>query len=171
MGQDTTVTEPLTIRLAGEDDLEAIAAILNAGIATRAATAQLDPVDVDERRAWLAGHSERYPVWVAVDDRGVAGWFSVSPWSDRVAYDLSAEVSVYVAPDRQGRGVAAFLLRHAIAEAPQLGIEVYIARVFTHNIPSLRLFERFDFQRWGVMPGVARLDGVLRSVAILGRRV
>ncbi len=163
--------EPLAIRIATEADLPAITTILNAGIATRAATAQLDPVDVDDRRAWLRAHDARHPVWVAAGASGTTGWCSVTPWSDRAAYDATAEISVYVAPARQREGLGAALLRYALAEAPRLGIETYVARVFTHNAASLRLFERFDFQRWGVMRDVARLDGVLRSVAILGRRV
>lgn len=164
-------TEQLTIRRAVDDDADAIAGILNAAIAGRAATAALDPVTPDGQRARMRKHGERYPFWVAADDAGVAGWFALAPWSERRAYDLTAEVSVYVAPGRQGRGVGAKLMRHAIAEAPRLGIEIYVARVFTHNPVSLRLFERFDFQRWGTMRGVARLEGTLRDVAILGRRV
>jgi L-amino acid N-acyltransferase YncA len=161
----------LTIRPADEDDLPAIVAILNAAIATRIATAQLDPVDLADRRGWLQRHDARHPVWTATDQGGVAGWLSVLPWSDRAAYDGTAEVSVYVSPDRQGSGIGRKLLRRAIAEAPRLSIEVYVARILTNNLASLRLFERFDFQRWGVMRGIARLDGALRDVAILGRHV
>lgn len=172
MGYPTAMlAAELVIRPARSDDAAGIASILNEAIAGRASTAQLEPVDADERRAWLQRHGARHPVWVADNDGTIAGWLSVSPWSDRPAYDLTAEVSVYVAGHRRGRGIAAKLLRHAIAQAPMLGIEVFVARIFTHNPASLRLFERFDFQRWGVMHGVARLDGVLRDVAILGRRV
>lgn len=161
----------LLIRAASEDDLPAITAILNAGIATRAATAQLEPVDVDDRRAWLRAHDARRPVWVAADADGAVGWCSITPWSDRAAYAATAEVSVYVALERQRQGIGAALLRHALATAPALGIDTYVARVFTHNAASLRLFERFDFAWWGVMRDVARLDGIRRSVAILGRPV
>ncbi len=161
----------LAIRSARDDDAAALAAIYNAAIAGRAATAQLDPVSAGERREWLRAHGARHPVWVAADEDGVAGWLALSPWSARSGYDLTAELGVYVAPQRHGRGIGAKLLRHAIAAAPELRLEVYVARIFTHNPASLRLFERQGFQRWGVLRGIARLDGVLRDVAILGRRV
>ena len=160
-----------SIRAACDDDLPAITAITNAGIAARTATAQLEPFDVENRRAWLHRHDARHPVWVAQDAHGVAGWLSVTPWSDRAAYDATAELSVYVAADRQGRGIGAALLGHALAQAPHLHIESYVARIFAHNAASLRLFERFAFETWGVMPGVARVEGVLRDVVILGRRL
>jgi L-amino acid N-acyltransferase YncA len=138
-------TAPLAIRGAVEDDLPAITAILNDAIATRASTALAEPVDVDDRRAWLREHGPRHPLWVAADERGIAGWISVLPWSDRAGYDGTAEVGVYVAPDRHRRGIGGKLLRHAIAQAPRLGLEVYVARVFTHNPASTRLFERSTF--------------------------
>ena len=63
---ETAVTEKaVTIRDAVEADLPAIVDIYNAAIATRLATAQLEPVAVEERRNWLKEHSpDRYPLWV-----------------------------------------------------------------------------------------------------------
>jgi phosphinothricin acetyltransferase len=43
--------------------------------------------------------------------------------------------------------------------------------VFAHNAPSIALFERHGFVRWGLLPGVAELDGVERDLAILGLRL
>jgi phosphinothricin acetyltransferase len=45
-----------------------------------------------------------------------------------------------------------------------------MAIIFAHNQPSLRLFEKFGFQRWGYLPQVAELDGVERDGVILGLR-
>ena len=46
-----------------------------------------------------------------------------------------------------------------------------LAFVFAHNAPSVALFERAGFVRWGLLPQVAELDGVERDLAILGRRL
>ncbi len=40
--------------------------------------------------------------------------------------------------------------------------------IFAHNLPSLKLFEQFSFQRWGYLPQVADLDGTKRDVVIVG---
>ncbi len=37
--------------------------------------------------------------------------------------------------------------------------------------PSLKLFEKLGFTRWGHLPRVAVLDGVERDLIIVGRRV
>ena len=58
-----------------------------------------------------------------------------------------------------------------MATAPQLGLRRLLAFIFAHNDPSLALFERAGFERWGLLPEVAELDGRLIDSAILGRRV
>jgi phosphinothricin acetyltransferase len=161
----------LVIRVADADDLPAIVAIYNEAIPGRSATAQLRPVTVDQRRAWFAEHDARHPIWVALSDGAVAGWLSLSPWSQREAYAATAEVSVYVAGAMHGRGIGGGLLAHALAAAPRLALDRFVAGIFTHNAPSLRLFRSFGFEEWGVLRGVCILDGVRRDVAFLGRAV
>ena len=47
----------------------------------------------------------------------------------------------------------------------------FLAFIFGHNTPSLTLFAAAGFQRWGLLPQVAELDGVDRDLVILGRRL
>jgi len=68
-------------------------------------------------------------------------------------------------------GLGSHFLAQAIAHAPSIRVDRLIGFVFGHNQPSLDLFQRFGFQRWGELPGVTLLDGVERDVIILGRRV
>jgi phosphinothricin acetyltransferase len=137
------------------------------------ATADLDPVSIESRVAWFRDHSpSTHPIWVAVGEDGhVAGWFSFQPFYGRCAYRTTVEVSVYVAPGDQRRGVARRLLRDAVERGPSFGFETLVGFIFGHNEPSLRLFEGLGFERWGKLPGVARLDGVVRDLIVVGRRV
>src|SRR5439155_25969997 len=57
----------------------------------------------------------------------------------------------------------------AIARAPSLGITALVGLIFAHNEPSLKLFERLGFDRWGLLPRIARLDGVERDLIVMGR--
>jgi len=50
-------------------------------------------------------------------------------------------------------------------------IHTLVALIFLHNEPSLKLFRNFEFEDWGTLPDVAILDGVKRSLKILGRKV
>jgi predicted O-methyltransferase YrrM len=44
-----------------------------------------------------------------------------------------------------------------------------VGLIFGHNEPSLKLFQRLGFERWGFFPGVAQLDGVERDLVVMGR--
>src|SRR5437667_4508896 len=165
-----TAATKMIIRDAGDADLPAIIDIYNAAIATRLATAQLDPVTLEERRDWLKEHSpDRHPFWVLETDGRLAGWLSLKPFAPRCAYRGTAEISVYVDEKFRRRGVAHRLLEESIARSPSLGITAIVGLIFGHNQPSLKLFERLGFQRWGLLPGIARLDGLERDLVVMGR--
>jgi L-amino acid N-acyltransferase YncA len=155
-----------------ESDLPAIIKIYNAAVATRVATAQLEQVTLDERRNWLKEHSpDRHPFWVLKIDRKIAGWLTLKPFLPRCAYRGTAEVSVYVDEKFRRRGVGRALLGEAIARASSLKINAMVGLIFVHNEPSLKLFERLGFEKWGLLPRVARLDDIERDLTIMGRPV
>ena len=161
-----------TIRDARQSDLARIVAIYNEAVPGRRATADTEAVTVASRQAWFDEHTPgRRPLWVAELDGVIVGWLSFQSFYGRPAYAATAELSVYVSTSLQRGGVGGRLLAQAIDRAPGLGLATLVGFVFGHNEPSLRLFERHGFERWGHLPGVARLDGVERDLVILGRRV
>jgi L-amino acid N-acyltransferase YncA len=163
------VKNAMTIRDARESDLPAIVRIYNAAIATRVSTAQLEPVTLEDRRHWLKDHSsDRHPFWVLELNGQVAGWLTLKTFIPRGAYRDTAEVSVYVDEKFRRRGVGRALLAEAIGRAPELGIAAMVGLIFAHNPASLQLFAQLGFEKWGLLPGVARLDGVERDLTIMG---
>ena len=160
----------MTIRDAIEADLPAIVRIYNATVPTRMVTAELEPTTVEARLPWFREHSpEQYPFWVAESGDRVIGWLDFKKFLPRCAYRGTAEISVYVDEEFRRRGVGQRLLEHAIARAPSLGITALIGLIFGHNQPSLKLFERFGFERWAFLPGVAQLDSTERDLIVMGR--
>jgi L-amino acid N-acyltransferase YncA len=160
----------MRIRRAESSDLPRIVEIYNAAIPGRLATADTDPVTIESRQEWFRAHDERTPLWVGEVDGRLQGWLSLSVFYGRPAYAATKEVSVYVDPAAQRSGTASRLLDHAIGAVPALGITTLLGFIFSHNTPSLALFGKYGFERWGEMPRVAVLDGVERSLSILGRR-
>jgi phosphinothricin acetyltransferase len=170
--RETPRTAAAAIRDAREGDLPRIVAIYNEAIPGRLATADTEPVSVASRLPWFAEHTPgRRPLWVAESEGVIVGWLSFQSFYGRPAYAATAEVSVYVGIAAQRGGVGRQLLTRAVERAPTLDLATLVALVFGHNAPSLALFERTGFERWGCLPRVARLDGVERDLLILGRRV
>ncbi len=160
----------MIIRDAVEADLPAIVEIYNATVPTRMVTAELEPTTVEARLPWFREHSsERYPFWVAESEGRVIGWLDFKSFLPRCAYCGTAEISVYVDEKLRRRGVGQRLLEQAIARAPSLGITALVGLIFGHNEPSLKLFQRLGFERWGILPGVAQLEGVERDLVVMGK--
>jgi L-amino acid N-acyltransferase YncA len=167
-----TARDAIKIRDALESDLPIIIDIYNATVPTRMVTAELEPTTVEARLPWFRDHSpDEHPFWVAESDGCVIGWLDFKKFLPRCAYCGTAEISVYVDEKFRRQGVARQLLEEAIARAPSLGITAMVGLIFAHNEPSLRLFDRLGFERWGLLSGVARLDDVARDLAIMGRHV
>ena len=161
-----------TIRSARPEDLPAIVAIYNASIPGRLATADTEPVTVEQREEWFRSFDPAArPLWVLEAGGTVAAWLSLKSFYGRPAYHRTVEATVYVAPEHQRKGCAGRLLAHALEAAPKLGISTILAFVFAHNEPSVALFVRHGFAGWGRLPRVAELDGIERDLLILGCRL
>jgi len=168
----TAATEEIKIRDAAEADLPAIVEIHNETIASRISTAQLDPVTVEGRREWFHAHSPaQYPIWVADLNGAIGGWLSFREFLPRCAYRGTVELSVYVSQQFRRRGVGRKLLQEAIARGPQLGMHSLVGLIFGHNEPSIALFRVAGFERWGLLPGVARVDQTSCDLTIFGRHI
>lgn len=164
---DQAAPGELVIRPAARSDLPAIMEIYNEAIRTTTATFDTEPKTLDERRQWFESHGERHPILVAEWDGRVIGWASLTKWSDRKAYDSTAETSFYVAEQYRGRGAGRELKRCIIEEARRLGYHTLIARVAEGSDASLHLNEQAGFRHVGTLKEVGRKFGRLLDVHML----
>lgn len=162
----------VTFRNAEDTDLPRIVETYNATVPSRRVTADLEPVTVESRRAWMADHApEKYPLLVVEADQRYAGWMSFGKFYGRPAYSGCAELSIYLAAAMQGKGIGRRCMEEALRRAPGLGFHSLLGFIFGHNTPSLELFEKFGFTQWGKLPGIADMDGNYRDLIILGKKV
>ena len=160
------------MRIATRDDLPRIVEIYNESIPLRIATADTRPLDVADRVAWFERHEPgSRPIYVEEVDGVVAGWLGFSDFVARPGYARTVQLSLYVTPSHQARGIGTKLLAGALDEAPGRGIRRIIGLVFAHNHVSLRLLERFGFEEWGRLPDVVEMDDNPYTVLLLGRKI
>jgi len=161
------------IRRALQEDLPAINEIYNQAVRERFCTAHLKEMEIAVRERWFALHNNAaYPVFVAVTDRDILGWISLSAYrEDRQALSHVAEVSYYVHELERGKGVGSSMLQHAIQSAPDYGFSVLIAILLSRNPSSIRLLDKFGFEEWGRMPAIARIDGELADHLYFGLKI
>ncbi len=149
-----------SIRIATEIDLPAITAIYNEAVKLQSATADLSPVSLASRIDWLKQHPpEKYPVFVAEHAGRVVGWCSLSAYRPgRMALRHTAEISYYVDERFQRQGFGSLLIAHAIDQCEKLDLKTLFAILLDINRDSSRILERFGFEQWGHLPGVANFS-------------
>ena len=153
-------------------DLPLIVDIYNSTIASRMVTADTEPVTVDSRIEWFKKHNEKRPLWVVRNQEdATVGWVSFQSFYGRPAYNATVEISIYLDAAQRNKGYGKLILRYCVEHAPLLGIKTLLGFIFGHNEPSIRLFKYFGFEEWANLPNVAELDGLEKSLKILGKRV
>lgn len=147
----------LTIEDAREDDLPGILAIYNEILANSTAIYSDIPITLENRRAWWTERvTQGYPVLVARDGAGVAGYASFGDFRSWPGYRYTVEHTVHVRADRRGAGIGSRLVEQLVDRARALGKHAMIGGVDADNEASLRLHERLGFERVAHLKQVGR---------------
>lgn len=155
----------IRIRPAAEADLPALLAIYNHAVEHSAATFDLQPRTEEEGRRWMAQHVGKHPLWVAESGGQPVGYASLSTYRPMPAYADTAELSVYLHPSAQGRGIgqrlAESLIRHAREE---LHLHLLVSVITAGHSASIRLHEKLGFRYVGTLHEAGFKFGCYHSV-------
>ncbi|WP_425073847.1 N-acetyltransferase family protein [Sagittula sp. S175] len=158
----------MQIRDAVESDLPAILTIYNDAVLQTTAIWNDTPVDLDNRRAWLADRRRAgYPVLVATEGETVLGYASFGDWRAFDGYRHTVEHSVYVAAEGRGKGIGRALMQALIPRARALGKHTMVAGIEAGNTASIRLHETLGFRQVGLLPQVGCKFGQWLDLAFL----
>jgi L-amino acid N-acyltransferase YncA len=161
----------ITVRPCEEADLPAVTAIYAHAVATGRASFELDPPDPAEmgrRRAALVDGG--YPYLVAAQAGEVVAYAYAGPYRTRPAYRGTVETSVYVRPDRAGRGLGRRLLADLIAAATERGFRQMVAVIGdSGNAASIGLHAALGFRNVGVLRSVGWKHGTWLDTVLMQR--
>jgi phosphinothricin acetyltransferase len=153
--EDEAMNDKVMVRSAAADDSESICAIYNAAIEERRSTFETTPRSAADFEPKI--EDARFPLLVGVAGNSVIGWAGI------------AEASVYVDARARGRGVGTALTGALASAAEERGFHKLIGKLFTDNIPSVRLVERCGFESVGLHRRHGKLDGAWRDVLVVER--
>lgn len=140
--------------------------IYEEGIASGNATFQ---TKAPEWEQWDNAHVSNVRL-VAIDNEMVIGWAAVSPVSSRPVYAGVGEVSVYIDPISQGKGVGKLLLKRLIEQSEQNGFWTLQAGIFPENIASLKIHQDLGFRIVGIRDKIGKMKNTWRDTVLLERR-
>ncbi|ETN96982.1 GNAT family N-acetyltransferase [Zhouia amylolytica] len=143
-----------------------VAQIYQAGIDSENATFE---VNVPTYQEWDQKHLPFGRI-ALFDKNKMVGWASLSRVSQREVYNGVAEVSIYIAPNQQRKGIGTLLLQKLIEESESNGIWTLQCGIMRENKASIGLHKKCGFREIGYREKIAELHGVWRDNILMERR-
>jgi L-amino acid N-acyltransferase YncA len=138
----------MNIRNAEPKDAAQIADIYNHYISNTIVTFELDRVSPEEIVRRVLEIKRAYPYLVLEDGTGtVAGYAYASRFREREAYRYTAEVTIYLDQNRTGGGLGGPLFAELLERLRKTEAMALIGAIALPNEPSVRLHEKFGFQK------------------------
>jgi len=148
------------VRAATAADIGAMAAIYDEQVRGSVATFDTEPRGTAYLTEKLASGAPGDVVLVACRGEEVLGYAFSGPFRPRPAYAGTKEVSVYVAPRAQGRGIAGHLYAALLGVLDaEPSVHTQLAVIALPNEASERLHAAFGFERVGVLREVGHKFG------------
>lgn len=155
------------IEPATEKDAPRIREIYNHYIRTSTCTADTEEKTDEERAAWIRNRDPRYVVSVLRGaDHRVLGYSALNRWSERKAYDITAEVSFYLDPKEIGKGLGRLMMDQLLMTAKTQNFHTLIARITVPNESSVKLHESAGFEYVGTFKENAHKFGNYINVGL-----
>jgi len=142
------------IRPVDLSDAAAICDIYNYYIENTTISFEEKPVGILEIEERIRTISANYPYLVSEEDSGpgagmVTGFAYANAWKTRSAYRFSAELSIYIRKDFQGRGMGTVLFGKLLEELRKMEIHSVVSGIVLPNDRSVALNEKAGFKKIG----------------------
>ena len=157
----------VTIRKATLNDIEAITEIYNDAILKTVATFDTEIKTYEEQKKWFDDHGINNPIIVAEHDGIIVGWAALSRYSTRCAYSDTAEISLYVREQDQGKDIGKKLMQSIVNEGKNTSLHAIISRITDGNEKSIYLHKSVGFEHIGIMKEVGNKFGRRLDVCLM----
>lgn len=158
-------------RVAQLEDAPDILAIYNEAIATRRSCGHTSEVSLVTVIDWLESSHDQRPIWIIEYAQSIIGWFAVEDFYGLPAFNRAVEVSVYISPSFQRKGIATKVLGFIEAFLECVGVTHLVACIYAHNVGSVHLFSNYGYVQWGCLPKIALIDSTQYDLLILGKQI
>jgi len=157
----------ISIRLATRADLPRLTEIYNHYVVNTPVTFDVEPYTVERRESWFNQFAEngRYRLLVAEENGTILGYAGTTRFRPKAAYETTAEMTVYCAPEATGKRIGSRLYAALFDSLVGEDIRMFVAGYTLPNPASAALHERFGFKRVGVFTENGRKFGRYWDVA------
>jgi L-amino acid N-acyltransferase YncA len=138
----------IVIRSATANDSEALARIYNYYVRETIVTFEEEEISSQQMAARIEDVAGAALPWLLAEDQGViVGYASASKWKVRSAYRFSVETTIYLDPERFGKGIGTRLYRELLSLLRPRSIHSVIGGIALPNAASVALHESLGFAK------------------------
>lgn len=146
-----------------EEHLPEVLSIYNHYVEHTTVSFHTEILSLEQMRAQIMNVPAHYKSYVIVEEQApntesalslsasstssIAGYILMTQHKNKQAYDVTAEVTVYLKPGQTGRGLGGKSLSFLEQAGIESGFHVLIATVCTENVNSIALFERYGYEK------------------------
>lgn len=145
-------------------DAAACAALYAPHVADSPVSFEEEPPDAAAMRERIERLTATHPWLVAELDGEIVGYAYAAPHRERAAYRWAVNVSIFVTPGLQRRGVGRALYVELIERLRRQGFQVALAGITLPNEASVALHESVAFVRVSLYPRIGWKAGAWRDV-------
>jgi phosphinothricin acetyltransferase len=136
------------IRSATTADAAAICEIYNHYILNTIVNFEEEALDANAMSMRIEEVQQRFPWLVYISASGkVLGYAYSTAWRSRCGYRKSVETSVYLDKNAQGQGIGTALYAALLEKLAELKVHAIIGGIALPNETSVRLHEKFGFEK------------------------
>lgn len=144
----------ITFKPIAKADLTKVTAIYNYYVENSTATFHLDKVTEAEMEATLSLNHPLYKSFVVLYNNEVCGFCYLGQFRKKEAYDITAEVTLYIHHDFTGKKIGPEVLSFMEKTAKELGLKNLVGVITSENSGSLKLFERMGYFKCGHLKNI-----------------
>lgn len=108
------------------------------------------------------------PAYYAVDNGRVVGWCDIFP-EENPRQNHRGSLGMGLLHEYRGQGLGSKLLNAVLAHSKIFGLEKVELHVYTSNTAAIRLYDKFGFEREGLIRKYRKLDGVYFDCLAMGK--
>lgn len=135
--------------------------IYNHYIENSTATFHIKPLTLEEMRRIVFFTDPRLKTYILLDRENLAGYCILGKYKEREAYDITAEVTIYLHPKYTGRGIGSQALQFIEGVARENRFHSLLSGICGENSASIKLFEKNGYTRCAYYKEVGKKFGRL----------
>lgn len=135
-------------------DLPEVTAIYNYYVENSTATFHLEQVTEQEMEVTLSLNHPIYKSFTILFANEIVGFCYIGQFRKKEAYDISAEITLYIKHDFTGKKIGVQVLYFMEKVAKEVGIKNLIGVITSENSGSIKLFERCGYFKCGHLKNI-----------------